>query len=40
MPWRVETPVSQRQDFPEAWAWGHWHPTELCPLRVLRPTAA
>jgi len=30
MPWRVETPMSQRQDFVEAWARGHWHPTELC----------
>ena len=24
MPWRVETPMSQRQDFVEAWA-RHWH---------------
>jgi putative transposase len=30
MPWRVETPMSQRQDFVEAWARGQWHPTELC----------
>jgi putative transposase len=30
MPWRVETPMSQRQDFVEAWARGHWHSSELC----------
>ena len=30
MPWRVETPMSQRQDFVEAWDRGHWHPTDLC----------
>ena len=38
MPWRVETPMSQRQDFVEAWARGHWHPTELC-ARVSSPIA-
>ena len=30
MAWRLETPMSQRQGFVEAWAWGHWCPTELC----------
>ena len=30
MPWRVETPMSQRQDFVEALARGHWKMTELC----------
>lgn len=30
MPWRVETPLSQRQDFVEAMARGHWQMTELC----------
>jgi hypothetical protein len=42
MPWRVETPMSQRQDFMEAWARGHWHPTEqkrraLDPRHLIRP---
>ncbi len=30
MPWRVETPMSQRMDFVEAFARGHWSMTELC----------
>ena len=30
MPWRVETPMSQRQEFVEAFARAHWHMTELC----------
>ena len=30
MPWRVETPMSQRQEFVEAFAREHWHMTELC----------
>jgi hypothetical protein len=30
MPWRVETPMSQRLQFVEALARGHWSMTELC----------
>lgn len=30
MPWRVETPMSQRLEFVEAFARGHWSMTELC----------
>lgn len=30
MPWRVETPMSQRQDFVAAIARGHWQMQELC----------
>lgn len=30
MPWRVETPMSQRLEFVEALARGHWSMTELC----------
>lgn len=30
MPWRVETPMSQRVEFVEAYARGHWSMTELC----------
>ncbi len=30
MPWRVETPMSQRVEFVEAFARGHWTMSELC----------
>jgi len=30
MPWRVETPMSQRLEFVEAFARGHWSMSELC----------
>ncbi len=30
MPWRIETPMSQRLEFVEAFARGHWSMTELC----------
>ena len=30
MPWRIETPMSQRLEFVEAFARGHWSMSELC----------